>query len=92
MKKVAAVTLSGVLLFLGTSALAKQIDDHTVREEAEGKIIWQQLQDNEVSCAELTDDNFGSLGEYYMGLMVGNAHESMNLWWLDVHDEQRHDD
>ncbi len=80
MKKLIAGTLSVLLctLLLSTPTLAKEADDHTAREEAEGKIIWQQLQDEEADCADLTDENFGSLGEYYMGLMAGDAHESMN--------------
>ena len=55
-----------------------QEDDHTLREEAEGKIIWQKLENEQVSCADLTDEDFGALGEYFMGQMLGEAHPAMN--------------
>ena len=53
-------------------------DNHTAREEAEGKEVWEKLQAKEVACETLKDDDFGALGEYFMGQMIGNSHESMN--------------
>lgn len=53
-------------------------DDHTAREEAEGKEIWEKLQAKQLECEDLTDENYGSLGEYYMGQMTGNSHAAMN--------------
>ena len=53
-------------------------DGHTAREEAEGKAVWEKLQAKEITCKDLSDDNFGTLGEYFMGQMMGNAHEAMN--------------
>lgn len=53
-------------------------DGHTAREEAEGKIVWETLQTKQTTCADLTDEDFGALGEYFMGLMVGTFHEAMN--------------
>ena len=53
-------------------------DDHTAREEAEGKEIWEKLQAKQLECKDLTDENYGSLGEYYMGQMMGNSHAAMN--------------
>ena len=53
-------------------------DDHTAREEAEGKEIWEKLQAKEITCEELTDENFESLGEYFMGQMMSDTHEAMN--------------
>lgn len=57
---------------------AVTIDDHTAREEAEGKEIWEKLQSKQLECQSLTADNYGSLGEYFMGQMVGGSHEAMN--------------
>ena len=62
------------------------IDNHTLREEAEGKEIWLKLQAKQVECKNLTDDNFEVLGEYFMGQMLapsgaegaGSSHEAMN--------------
>lgn len=53
-------------------------DGHTAREEAEGKAVWEKLQSKELACKDLTDDNFGTLGEYFMGQMLGDSHEAMN--------------
>lgn len=53
-------------------------DNHTAQEEAEGKEVWEKLQAKQTTCGELTDDNFASLGEYFMGQMLGSSHEAMN--------------
>lgn len=53
-------------------------DGHTTREEQEGKEIWEKLQAKQLECQNLTDDNYGSLGEYFMGQMIGSSHEAMN--------------
>src|SRR3990167_8604966 len=53
-------------------------DGHTAREEQEGKEIWEKLQNKETSCDKLADEEFGALGEYYMGQMTGSSHEAMN--------------
>src|SRR3989344_3057610 len=75
---------------MGLNNTAAQSDDgHTAREEAEGKAIWENLsagrqgsvsggQDGGLTCADLTDENFGALGEYFMGQMAGDSHEAMN--------------
>ena len=53
-------------------------DGHTAREEAEGKEIRGKLQAGELKCEDLSDENFGALGEYFMGQMAGDSHEAMN--------------
>lgn len=59
-------------------------DDHTAREEVKGKDIWQGLQNKEVECANLSDDDFGALGEYFMGQMVGSSHPAMNQMMINM--------
>lgn len=59
-------------------AIVPNDDGHTAREEAEGKAIWEKLQVKELTCKDLSDDNFETLGEYFMGQMMGNSHEAMN--------------
>jgi len=92
MKKILLTTILLFILFFVPSSIFAQgmmsnwtsssssvtADDHTAREEAEGKEIWEKLQAKEITCAELADENFGSLGEYFMGQMMGDAHEAMN--------------
>ncbi len=53
-------------------------DNHTTREEAEGKELWSKLQTGGIICEDLSDENFGALGEYFMGQMAGDSHEAIN--------------
>ena len=86
MRKFLAVTaiVLALPLFAGT-AHAQMMggytvadDGHTLREEAEGKTAVSSLAAGTTTCAALADDDFERVGEYYMGLMVGDAHVSMN--------------
>ena len=54
------------------------IDTHTSTDEALGKELFQKFQIKKVSCVELKKEDFRLLGEYYMGLMVGENHSAMN--------------
>ncbi len=53
-------------------------DGHTAREEQEGKEILEKLQSKQIECKNLTEEELGALGEYYMGQMTGDSHEAMN--------------
>lgn len=61
---------------------------HTQSEEAEGKALWEKFQAKEVSCADLADEQYGVLGEYFMGTMTGEAHASMNAMMMQMHGEE----
>lgn len=63
-------------------------DGHTAREEAEGKEVWEKLQAKEVTCKTLSDEDFGALGEYYMGQMTGYSHEAMNTMMVQMMGEE----
>lgn len=74
---------AGMGSITGTNNTAPQNDDgHTAREEAEGKSIWEKLQTKELTCKDLSDDNFGTLGEYFMGQMIGESHAAMNAMMI----------
>ena len=45
---------------VGISNTAAVSDDHTAREEAEGQAVWEKLQAKELTCKDLSDDNFGT--------------------------------
>jgi len=72
----------------GNSAEEQSEDGHTAREEAEGKAIWEKLQAKELRCEDLTDENFGALGEYFMGQMMGASHEVMNNMMIQMMGEE----
>ena len=88
MKKIIWSTIGMVVFTLFTSGAVfaqgmmgntiTSSDGHTAREEAEGKIVWEKLQAKQVQCSDLSDDDFGVLGEYFMGQMTGTSHEAMN--------------
>ena len=52
----------------------------TAKDEADGKLVFDKLQSKQITCLELTDDDFDILGDYYMGQMAGSteAHDQMN--------------
>ncbi len=58
--------------------MAMPTDNHTAREEAEGKAVWEKLQAKKMTCVQLSQDNFATLGEYFMGQQMGSMHEEMN--------------
>lgn len=75
-----------LILVFPTFSFAKDLTDnvmtnsdgHTVREENEGKIILEKLQAKQIQCSDLSDEDFGALGEYFMGRMTEISHEAMN--------------
>src|SRR3990167_200804 len=91
MKRLNLLIIIGALVFSGfvvVSPVGAQTDNHTAREEAEGEIVWQKLQSKEVVCGDLSDDDFGALGEYFMGQMMGDSHEAMNEMMTRMHGEE----
>lgn len=64
--------------------------DHTGREEQEGKGVWEKLQAKQLECKGLTDNQYGSLGEYFMGQSIGDTqrHEAMNQMMISMMGEE----
>src|SRR3989338_6851428 len=78
MKKIiTSLFLFSVFIVLSVAPTLAQ-DNHTAREEKEGRAILEKLQVKQVTCDKLNDDDFERLGEYYMGQKLGDSHESMN--------------
>ena len=50
----------------------------TAKDEAAGKVVWDKLQNKQVTCSQLTDDDFDVLGDFFMGNMMGSNHDAMN--------------
>src|SRR3989338_10463187 len=65
-------------------------DDHTAREEQEGKETWEKLQSKQIECKNLTDEQYGSLGEYFMGQSIGDTqrHALMNQMMTNMMGEE----
>lgn len=66
------------------SSVTSPANDHTVREEAGGKDLWQKFQDKVVTCDSLTQEQFAALGEYFMGQMMGDSHAAMNQMMIQM--------
>ncbi|MDO8565600.1 MAG: hypothetical protein Q7S04_00250 [Candidatus Moranbacteria bacterium] len=49
-----------------------------MQEEAEGKAIWDKLQNKQINCKDVEDDGFDVLGEFFFGNMMGISHDTMN--------------
>ncbi|MBI4281276.1 hypothetical protein HY625_00475 [Candidatus Uhrbacteria bacterium] len=67
-----------VVAMLAALALPVFVYADTAGEVKEGQEIWEKISAKTVDCATLTDDQFERVGEFFMGRMAGNAHESMN--------------
>ncbi len=65
-----------------------EVVKHTLLEEQEGKEVWEKLQAKELTCADLSDEQFGTLGEYFMGEMLGDSHAAMNARMIQMHGEE----
>ena len=74
--------------FSNSSADWNEVVEHTSREEKEGKELWDKFQAKEIACANLNDEQFGVLGEYFMGQMMGNSHAAMNAMMIQAHGEE----
>src|SRR3989344_1508507 len=74
--------------FSNSSADWEEGVEHTAREEKEGKELWSKLQTNELACENLSDEQFGVLGEYFMGQMAGDSHAAMNAMMIQTHGEE----
>ena len=73
--------------FSHTTADWNEVVEHTAREEKEGKELWSKLQAKEIACENFNDEQFGVLGEYFMGQMAGDSHASMNAMMIQAHGE-----
>ena len=62
--------------------------EHTAKEEAEGKEVWEKFQNKELACADLDEEEFAVLGEYFMGQMMGDSHAAMNAMMIQMHGEK----
>ncbi|KKU15145.1 MAG: hypothetical protein UX23_C0004G0001, partial [Parcubacteria group bacterium GW2011_GWB1_45_9] len=74
--------------FSNSSADWDAVVEHTLREEQEGKELWDKLQAKELTCENLSDEQFGVLGEYFMGQMAGDSHAAMNAMMIQTHGEE----
>ena len=84
MKRHTLLTITFLLFLFSIGSVPTQAqttsptDGLTAREEVEGKEVWEKLQAKQLECKNLTDNNFETLGEYFMGQTVGDSHKAVN--------------
>lgn len=66
--------VSAQMMDEGTNASTSSSDDQ------KGQNIYDQLQNKQTTCTKLTDDDFDALGDFYMGRMMGSAHDTMDQY------------
>ena len=63
-------------------------------EELSGQALLQQLESKNINCLNLTQSDYGSIGEYYMSLMMGSGHDAMDSYIVNrygqTYDDQMH--
>jgi len=76
---VLAQGMMGGIRYGTTSATAPNMEG-TAQDEAAGADLWSKLKAGSVKCADLKDDDFDVIGDYFMGIMAGgtSAHAAMN--------------
>ena len=74
--------------FSNSQVYWNEVVEHTAREEQEGKELWNKLQTKEVACENLNDEQYGVLGEYFMGTVSGDSHAAMNAMMIQTHGEE----
>ncbi len=72
---------------LRSNPIWEKVVEYTFREEKEGKELWNKLEAKEIACADLGDEQYGVLGEYFMGQMAGDSHAAMNAMMIQAHGE-----
>lgn len=60
------------------------VGQQKIQEEAEGKAILDSLQAKQKNCGVLSDKDFELMGEYFMGLMMGSSHQTMNTMMIQM--------
>ena len=65
-----------------------EVVEHTAREEKEGKEVWDKFYAKELACSDLNEEQFGVLGEYFMGQTMGDSHAAMNAMMIQMHGEE----
>ncbi|MEP7204831.1 MAG: hypothetical protein ABI716_01400 [Candidatus Saccharibacteria bacterium] len=80
----AALSLIGIVLLSPSVASAHTADNQTTTttssstDEQKGQDIYAQLQSKQTSCDKLTDNDFDLLGDFFMGRMMGSAHDAID--------------
>ncbi len=82
--RLVALSLIGAALLVPGITSANMMTDQSTTtasasaDEQKGQAIFAQLQNKQTSCVKLTNDDFDVMGDFFMGRMMGSAHDSMD--------------
>ena len=79
--KINYISISFVMLLVGMIGGITQFSyaaPSLAEEEAQGRVIVEQIQSKTIQYSQLSDQQFELVGEYAMGLQMGAGHEAMN--------------
>jgi uncharacterized membrane protein len=89
MKKAKILLFLLITIFSFTFVFAHSEDTELNAEIQKGKELIEKLQRGEITCQNLTDEDFHSIGEYAMELMVGGSdHLLMNQTMEKMHGKE----
>jgi putative membrane protein len=77
-----AQMMGGGTMMGGTGAL-------TNPEELAGQTTWNNLKTGKTTCTTLVEKDFELLGDYFMGIMMGPLHETMDKYMADTFGEEK---
>ncbi|MDD5040922.1 MAG: hypothetical protein PHX87_02095 [Candidatus Peribacteraceae bacterium] len=75
-------------LYSGGFSSATASDESASNESEQGKALYDKLQAKQITCADLSDDDFDLLGDYFMGLRAGAAHEQVDTFMQQMMGEE----
>lgn len=80
------VSAQGMMNWGSSSSTTSSEVSSTAQDEAKGKQIWENLQSKQITCSNITNDDFEVLGEYFMGQAIGNTerHAAMNQMMINM--------
>ena len=66
--------------YQGQTSLSQSDIQNEQNEQDAGQAIYQKLQNDQITCKQLTEDNFDKLGDYFMWRSLGStqAHAAMD--------------
>ncbi len=66
--------------YQGQTSFSQSDIQNEQNEQNAGQVIYQKLQNGQITCQQLSEDNFDKLGDYFMWKALGNtqAHAAMD--------------
>lgn len=77
-----------LLISLFLLPVVAQRNNTDAGERFQGRELWNELREGDVSCDDLSREDFRNLGEYFMERMTGQQHEFMDRMMVQMMGEE----